>query len=126
MNEQVFATEGTEHGVQNLCVVFEAEQLVSGIGLVLGLLVLGIALVRAEGLPRWVGWACIAGAVGAFAPLPVLPVVTGLQIDSQAYAAFIREAVARRFDRRAALQAEASGKALMEGARRDQRPIFDA
>lgn len=60
---------------------FEAEQLVSGLGLVLGLLVLGIALLRATGLPRWLGFAGIAGAVVLFVPLPVLPVVTGLQIE---------------------------------------------
>jgi hypothetical protein len=60
---------------------FEAEQLASGIGLIAGLLVFGIALLRAEGLPRWLGWAGIAGAVVAFVPLPVLPVVTGLQIE---------------------------------------------
>ncbi|GAA0896044.1 hypothetical protein [Virgisporangium aurantiacum] len=60
---------------------FEAEQLVSGIGLVAGLLVFAIALVRTAGLPRWVGWTGIAGAVVALAPLPVLPVVTGLQFE---------------------------------------------
>jgi hypothetical protein len=60
---------------------FETEQLVTGIALVAGLLLFGIALVRTAGLPRWVGWAGIAGAVVAFVPLPVLPVVTGLQIE---------------------------------------------
>jgi hypothetical protein len=60
---------------------FEAEQLVSGLGLVLGLLIFAIALVRAKGLPRWLGWVGIAGAVAAFVPLPVMPVVTGLQIE---------------------------------------------
>jgi hypothetical protein len=60
---------------------FEAEQLIAGLGLVLGLLVFAIALVRANGLPRWPGWVGIAAAVGVFVPLPVLPVVTGLQIE---------------------------------------------
>lgn len=60
---------------------FEAEQLISGLGLVLGLLIFAIALVRAEGLPRWLGWTGIAGAVGVFVPLPVMPVATGLQIE---------------------------------------------
>jgi hypothetical protein len=60
---------------------FEAEQLVSGLGLVLGLLIFAVALLRAEGLPRWLGWAGIAGGVAAFVPLPVMPVVTGLQIE---------------------------------------------
>ncbi|MEV4132956.1 hypothetical protein AB0J72_12420 [Dactylosporangium sp. NPDC049742] len=60
---------------------FETEQIVAGIGLVLGLLVFSIGVVRAQGLPRWVGWTGIAGAVAVFVPLPVLPVVTGLQIE---------------------------------------------
>ncbi|MET7393320.1 hypothetical protein ABZS66_07485 [Dactylosporangium sp. NPDC005572] len=60
---------------------FETEQLVSGLTLVLGLLVLGIALVRAEGLPRWLGWTAVAAALANFVPLPVLPLVTGLQIE---------------------------------------------
>ncbi|MFF5229829.1 hypothetical protein [Dactylosporangium sp. NPDC000521] len=60
---------------------FETEQIVAGIGLVVGLLVFSIGLVRAQGLPRWVGWTGIAGALAVFVPLPVLPVVTGLQIE---------------------------------------------
>jgi hypothetical protein len=60
---------------------FEAEQLISGLGLVLGLLIFAIALVRAKGLPRWLGWVGLAGAVGVFVPLPTMPVVTGLQIE---------------------------------------------
>lgn len=49
----------------------------------------------------------------------------GLQADPQAYAAFIREAVSRRFDHQAALKAEASGKALLVGAQKDTRPFLD-
>jgi hypothetical protein len=71
----------SEHDAVIAAPAFETEQLVSGLGLVLGLLIFGIALVRAKGLPRWLGWAGIAGAVAVFAPLPVLPVVTGLQIE---------------------------------------------
>jgi outer membrane protein TolC len=49
----------------------------------------------------------------------------GLTADPQGYAALIRESVARRYDRQAALQAEASGKALVEGARIDTRHLVN-
>lgn len=48
-----------------------------------------------------------------------------LTADPQGYAALIRESVARRYDRQAALQAEASGKALVEGARIDTRHLVN-
>jgi outer membrane protein TolC len=73
---------------------------------------MGVALADALSIPL---------ATDPYAQPPV-----GLQIDPQAYATFAREAVARRFDRQAALKAEASGKALVEGARRDTRPFVDA
>ena len=73
--------------------------------------VMGVALADALSIPL------------ASDPYPQPP--AGLQIDSQAYATFIRDAVNRRFDRQAALKSEASGKALAEGARRDKRPVFD-
>lgn len=61
---------------------FEAEQIASGLGLVLGLLIFGIALLRARGgVPRWLGWTGVAGAVLQLAPLPAMPVVSGLQIE---------------------------------------------
>jgi hypothetical protein len=60
---------------------FEAEQIASGLGLVLGLLIFGIALLRGQGVPRWIGWTGVAGAVLQFAPIPATPVVTGLQIE---------------------------------------------
>ncbi len=72
---------------------------------------MGIALADALSIP-------LAGD-----PYPLPP--AGLQTDPQAYAAFIKEAVGRRFDRQAAVQAENSGKALVEGARRDLRPFLD-
>jgi hypothetical protein len=71
----------SEHDAVIATPAFEAEQLISGLGLVLGLLVFAIALLRAKGLPRWIGSAGVAGAVAAFVPLPVMPVVTGLQIE---------------------------------------------
>ena len=73
--------------------------------------VMGVALADALSIPL------------ASDPYPQPP--ADLQIDPQAYAAFIKEAVARRFDRQAVLKAEASGKALVEGARLDTRPFLD-
>lgn len=49
----------------------------------------------------------------------------GLQIDSSTYSAFVKESAARRFDRQAALKTEASGKALLAGARIDTRPLLN-
>ncbi|MFI5956749.1 hypothetical protein [Cryptosporangium sp. NPDC051539] len=71
----------SEHDAVLAAPAFETEQLASGVVLVFGLLLFAIGLVRATGLPRWPGWAGIAGAVVVFLPLPVLPVVTGLQIE---------------------------------------------
>jgi len=73
--------------------------------------VMGVALADALSLPL---------AADLFPQPPA-----GLQGDPQAYAAFVRDAVARRFDHQAALQAEASGKALLQGARKDTRPSLD-
>lgn len=60
---------------------FEVQQLTSALVLIVGLLVFGIALVRGRGIPRWIGWAGVAGALVMFAPLPTMPVVSGLQIE---------------------------------------------
>src|SRR5262249_16128399 len=48
-----------------------------------------------------------------------------LTLNTQAYAPFITESSARRFDLQAALKSEASGKALVEGARIDTRPLLN-
>jgi outer membrane protein TolC len=48
-----------------------------------------------------------------------------LTIDTQAYAQFITDSLARRFDLQAFRKSEASGKALFEGARVDTRPLFN-
>ncbi|WP_327007161.1 hypothetical protein OHA72_07725 [Dactylosporangium sp. NBC_01737] len=60
---------------------FEAEQIASGLGLVAGLLVFGIALLRGRAVPRWIGWTGVAGAVLQLVPLPATPMLTGLQIE---------------------------------------------
>lgn len=73
--------------------------------------VMGVALADALSLPL------------AADPFPQAPET--LQVDTQAYPAFITESVGRRFDRQAALQSEASGKALVAGARIDTRPLLN-
>jgi outer membrane protein TolC len=73
--------------------------------------VLGVSLADVLALP------------GAADPFPAPP--EGLQADAAAYAALIRDAVGRRYDRQAALKAEESGKALVEGARIDTRSIVN-
>jgi hypothetical protein len=60
---------------------FETEQVISGIGFILGLVLLGIALLRGQGVPRWLGWTTVTGAALLFVPLPLMPVVSGLQIE---------------------------------------------
>jgi len=60
---------------------FEVEQLVTGLAFMVGLLLFGIALLRSRSLPWWVGAIAIAGAILPFVPVPVTPVVTGLQIE---------------------------------------------
>lgn len=60
---------------------FEAEQVATALMFLVGLVLLGIAIVRAAGLPRWVGVLGVAGAALPFFPLPVAPVVTGVQIE---------------------------------------------
>lgn len=57
-------------------------------------------------------------------PFPAPP--DSLEANPQVYAAFILESIARRYDRQAALQSEASGKALVDGARIDTRQLLTA
>jgi outer membrane protein TolC len=72
---------------------------------------MGVALADALSLPL------------ASDPYPAPP--ANLQIDPQVYGTFVREAVARRFDRQAELKSAESGKVLVRGAQLDTRPIFD-
>jgi hypothetical protein len=60
---------------------FETEQVITAFGFILGLLLFGIALVRAHGVPRPIGIAAVAGAVLIFVPIPAMEVVSGLQIE---------------------------------------------
>jgi outer membrane protein TolC len=48
-----------------------------------------------------------------------------LTIDAQAYTQFITDSAKRRFDLQSALQSESSGKALVDGARIDTRPLLN-
>jgi outer membrane protein TolC len=72
---------------------------------------MGVALADALSLPL------------ASDPFPQPP--DGLQIDPDAYPAFVQESLSRRFDRQSALKSEASGKALVEGAKIDTRPLLN-
>lgn len=60
---------------------FALIQVVGGLVLVIGLIVLGIALVRQPGALRWAGVFAILGGLATFVPLPQAPIVTGLQIE---------------------------------------------
>lgn len=61
--------------------LFASEQLVFGLVLVAGLLILGIALVRSPAVPRWIGLVGIVGTMIIVVPLPERAVTTGLQIE---------------------------------------------
>lgn len=60
---------------------FAAEQIATGLMFMVGLLLLGIALLRSRTLPKWIGIVGIVGAAAPFLPLPVVPVLTGVQIE---------------------------------------------
>lgn len=60
---------------------FEVEQVITGFGFLIGLLLLAVAVLRAPGVPRWIGWVGVASALVIFVPLPVVEVVTGVQIE---------------------------------------------
>ena len=60
---------------------FAAEQVATGMLYLAGLLLFGIALLRSGAVPRWVGALGVAGALLVLVPLPVLPVVTALQVE---------------------------------------------
>ena len=60
---------------------FVAFQIVGGTVFIASLLLLGIGLFRSGVVPRWVGAFLVAGAALMFAPLPEIPVLTGLHIE---------------------------------------------
>ncbi|GAA2542574.1 hypothetical protein [Pseudonocardia hydrocarbonoxydans] len=61
--------------------LFATVQVVGGLVLVAGLVVLGVALLRTPVVPRWIGIASIVAGVLAVTPLPEAPVLSGLQIE---------------------------------------------
>jgi len=61
---------------------FAGEQLSTALAFMIGLLLFGIALVRADGVPKAVGVLAIGGAIAPFLPLPIVPFLTGLQIET--------------------------------------------
>lgn len=60
---------------------FVALQVVGGLVLVVGLLLIGVSLVRAPGLPTWVGIFAIVGALAVMVPFPEREVLTGLLVE---------------------------------------------
>jgi len=60
---------------------FVLAQVVGGLVLVVGLGLLSVALLRAPGVPRWIGVVGLLGTTLTFVPLPEVPVLTGLQIE---------------------------------------------
>lgn len=56
-------------------------QVVGGLVLVAGMLLIGIALLRARGLPTWLGAFLVLGAVATTVPFPEVPGLTGLLIE---------------------------------------------
>lgn len=60
---------------------FVALQAVGGIVFLLGMLLTGIALVRAHDVPTWVGVVLVAGALALFVPFPERPGLTGLLVE---------------------------------------------
>lgn len=71
----------SEHDAVIASPAFEAEQMATGLALMVGLLLLGLAIVRSRAVPRWIGWSGVVGGVVMLAPIPATPVVTGLQIE---------------------------------------------
>ncbi|GAA1919649.1 hypothetical protein [Nocardioides hwasunensis] len=60
---------------------FVTLQLVGGLIFVISLLVMGIALIRATGIPSWIGVLLVVGALPLLVPLPERPVLAGLIVE---------------------------------------------
>ncbi|MEQ3554355.1 hypothetical protein WIS52_28140 [Pseudonocardia nematodicida] len=60
---------------------FAMMQMIGGLTLLAGLALMGVALMRTAGVPRWIGAAALAGALLLFVPLPEMAVLTGLHVE---------------------------------------------
>lgn len=60
---------------------FVTLQVVGGLVLVSGMILIGVALFRARTLPTWLGAFLLVGAAATFVPFPEVPVLTGLLIE---------------------------------------------
>jgi hypothetical protein len=60
---------------------FVTLQVVGGLVFVLGLVLIGISLIRAAGVPSWLGVLVIAGAVAVMLPIPERAGLTGLLVE---------------------------------------------
>jgi len=74
------------HLVSDRGEIFEATsfivlQAAGGLVLVISLLIIGIALIKARGIPSWIGVVLIVGALPLFVPFPERPVIAGLVVE---------------------------------------------
>jgi hypothetical protein len=60
---------------------FITLQAVGGLVFVISLILIGIALVRATGIPSWIGIVLVVGVLPLFVPLPERPVIAGLIVE---------------------------------------------
>lgn len=60
---------------------FGALMIVSGLGLMVGMILFGITLWRSRAVPRWIAALMIAGGVVLLLPVPYVPVLSGLLIE---------------------------------------------
>lgn len=60
---------------------FLALQAVGALAMIGSLIVIGVALIRAHGLPTWLGWFLALGAALLLVPFPEVPVLSGVQVE---------------------------------------------
>ena len=60
---------------------FVTLQVVGGLVFVASLLLVGVALIRARGIPTWIGVILVVGTVPLLVPFPELPGLTGIIVE---------------------------------------------
>lgn len=60
---------------------FITLQVVAGLTFMLSMLVIGIAIIRAQGIPTWIGAVMVVGALALTVPLPEVEGLTGVLIE---------------------------------------------